>query len=56
MPEMTDFTIERAAGRTAEERAAVLADPGFGSNFSDHMTLIDWTAADSAGFSIADIG
>jgi len=43
---MTDFTIERAAGRTAEERTAVLADPGFGSNFSDHMTLIDWTAAD----------
>ena len=41
---MTAFAIEKTAGRTTEERAAILANPGFGSNFSDHMTLIDWTA------------
>ncbi|MBK7821740.1 MAG: branched-chain amino acid aminotransferase [Tessaracoccus sp.] len=43
---MTAFDIQRSTGRTAEERAAVLADLGFGAQFSDHMTLIDWTAAD----------
>ncbi|MDF1488316.1 branched-chain amino acid aminotransferase [Tessaracoccus caeni] len=41
---MTTFAIEKTTGRSAEERAAILANPGFGSNFSDHMTLIDWTA------------
>jgi branched-chain amino acid aminotransferase len=25
------------------ERAAVLADPGFGRHFTDHMVIIDWT-------------
>jgi branched-chain amino acid aminotransferase len=29
--------------RTAEERNAVLADPGFGKHFTDHMVAIDWT-------------
>lgn len=43
---MTEFTLQRAEGRAPEERAAILANPGFGSKFSDHMTLIDWTAAD----------
>nr|WP_235940876.1 branched-chain amino acid aminotransferase [Microbacterium fandaimingii] len=28
---------------TAEERDAVLANPGFGIHFSDHMVSIDWT-------------
>ncbi len=30
--------------RTADERAAILADPGFGRHFTDHMVRIDWTA------------
>jgi branched-chain amino acid aminotransferase len=29
--------------RTPEERAAILADPGFGKHFTDHMVAIDWT-------------
>mgnify|MGYP002758162151 CR=1 FL=1 len=28
---------------SAEERAAVLENPGFGKRFTDHMALIDWT-------------
>jgi branched-chain amino acid aminotransferase len=30
--------------RSAEERAAILAAPGFGRYFTDHMVRIDWTA------------
>jgi branched-chain amino acid aminotransferase len=30
--------------RTEAERAAILADPGFGLHFSDHMALATWTA------------
>ena len=30
--------------RTESERAAILADPGFGRFFTDHMVRIDWTA------------
>ncbi|MFC7619204.1 branched-chain amino acid aminotransferase [Microlunatus sp. GCM10028923] len=30
--------------RSDTERAAVLADPGFGSNFTDHMAVATWTA------------
>lgn len=41
---MTSFTIHDAPVRTAEERAAVLSDPGFGARFSDHMALIEWTS------------
>ncbi|RWZ61107.1 branched-chain amino acid aminotransferase [Labedella populi] len=29
--------------RTADERAAILAEPGFGKHFTDHMVAIDWT-------------
>src|SRR5690625_3947907 len=32
----------------AEERTKVLANPGFGQHFTDHMVTIDWTA-DQAG-------
>ena len=32
--------------RSEAERAAVLADPGFGVNFTDHMAVATWTAAD----------
>jgi branched-chain amino acid aminotransferase len=31
------------APRSAEARAAVLANPGFGNAFTDHMVTIDWT-------------
>ena len=32
--------------RSAREREAVLADPGFGSNFTDHMAVATWTQSD----------
>src|SRR6201996_7674501 len=39
------FSVEKSARpRTAEERAAILAEPGFGKYFTDHMVRIDWTA------------
>ncbi|HZE37269.1 MAG TPA: branched-chain amino acid aminotransferase [Stackebrandtia sp.] len=34
------------APRSAAERAAVLAEPGFGSTFTDHMVTIRYTEAD----------
>lgn len=41
------FRIERnPTPFPAEERAGVLADPGFGRHFTDHMVLIDWTIDD----------
>lgn len=37
--------IERASSpMPAEERAAVLAEPGFGKIFTDHMLVMPWTA------------
>ena len=30
----------------ADQRAAILAEPGFGKYFTDHMSLANWTAAD----------
>jgi branched-chain amino acid aminotransferase len=30
--------------RTPDQRAALLADPGFGAHFTDHMVAIRWTA------------
>lgn len=32
--------------RSESERAAVLAEPGFGQTFTDHMAVATWTAAD----------
>jgi branched-chain amino acid aminotransferase len=32
--------------RSESERAAILADPGFGMYFTDHMAVATWTAAD----------
>ncbi len=32
--------------RSAADRAAVLADPGFGVHFTDHMALATWTSTD----------
>ena len=34
------------APRTAEERAALLAEPGFGRVFTDHMAIARWSADD----------
>jgi branched-chain amino acid aminotransferase len=39
---------------SAEARAQVLANPGFGTNFSDHMVSIDWT--EGRGWQDATIG
>jgi branched-chain amino acid aminotransferase len=39
------FEITRSTrARSDAERAAILADPGFGRYFTDHMVRIDWTA------------
>jgi branched-chain amino acid aminotransferase len=44
------FTVQRNPHPTpAEQRAAILADPGFGRYLTDHMVRIDWTAADGWG-------
>jgi len=43
-PYSAAFTPNPAA-RTDEERAAILADPGFGNHFTDHMFLTEWTPA-----------
>lgn len=38
------LTVElNAHPRTADQRAKILANPGFGSNFSDHMVIATWT-------------
>jgi branched-chain amino acid aminotransferase len=34
------------AARSRAEREEILADPGFGDEFTDHMVAIDWTVAD----------
>jgi branched-chain amino acid aminotransferase len=40
---MSGFTVERNPDpRSDEERAAILAAPGFGSYFTDHMVRIDY--------------
>jgi branched-chain amino acid aminotransferase len=42
---MSDLTIELAPStspRSAEDRAALLQDPGFGQVFTDHMSTIRW--------------
>ncbi|MBO1770800.1 branched-chain amino acid aminotransferase [Agrococcus sp. TF02-05] len=39
-----EFTLTRnPSPASAEARAAVLAEPGFGRHFTDHMVSIDWT-------------
>ncbi|MCK6083520.1 branched-chain amino acid aminotransferase [Corynebacterium kefirresidentii] len=41
---MLDYTITRTDNPTsAEELSEVLANPGFGKHFTDHMVTIDWT-------------
>lgn len=44
------FRVERNPNPvSAADREAVLAAPGFGRHFTDHMVRIDWTAADGWG-------
>ena len=43
---MTWLVSRNPNPRSAEERSAILADPGFGQYFTDHMVRIDWTADD----------
>ncbi|SJM64908.1 branched-chain amino acid aminotransferase [Gulosibacter sp. 10] len=39
-----EFTIEHNQNPTSDaERAEILANPGFGVRFTDHMVMIDWT-------------
>ncbi|GGM15335.1 branched-chain amino acid aminotransferase [Dactylosporangium sucinum] len=45
---MLEFELVPAARRPAEERAALLADPGFGRVFTDHMVTIRY--AESKGW------
>lgn len=41
------FTVtERPDRRPAQEREAILANPGFGKQFSDHMVRVTWTQAE----------
>ena len=41
------MNVQRSTKTTADaDRAAILASPGFGRYFTDHMVKIDWTAAD----------
>jgi len=40
------LTVQRSTNpRSDADRAAILADPGFGRYFTDHMVKIDWTSA-----------
>jgi branched-chain amino acid aminotransferase len=44
------FSVERNPNPRAEsERAAILADPGFGRHFTDHMARVDWSAGSGWG-------
>ncbi len=53
--DLTTFTrLPHPAPRSADVRAAALADPGFGKVFSDHMITIDWS--EGAGWHNATIG
>ncbi|MFS0847993.1 branched-chain amino acid aminotransferase [Novosphingobium panipatense] len=51
---LTFTTLANSALTSDEARAAVLANPGFGTHFTDHMVTIDWT--DGKGWHDAVIG
>ncbi|MGH1571673.1 branched-chain amino acid aminotransferase [Methylobacterium sp. P31] len=44
MSDLTFKTIAHPAPRTAEERAALMANPGFGKVFTDHMVVARYSA------------
>ena len=39
-----EFSWERAKPIPAERRTELLATPGFGDTYSDHMVTVQWTA------------
>ncbi|MFT4298055.1 MAG: branched-chain amino acid aminotransferase [Aeromicrobium sp.] len=45
-PTFTATLTQNPAARSETERAAILADPGFGNHFTDHMFLAEWTPDD----------
>ncbi len=45
-PPFACTTTASTTPRTDAERAAILADPGFGNHFTDHMFLAEWTPQD----------
>ncbi len=48
------FSVQRSTHpRSAEQRAEILAAPGFGRYFTDHMARVDWTA--EAGWSEGEV-
>jgi len=53
-PSLEFSRVTHPAPTPADTRAAILAAPGFGSNFSDHMVSIDWT--EDAGWHNATVG
>src|SRR3954454_15559368 len=41
-----EFAIEPSTTQLpADQRSAILAEPGFGKYFTDHMSVANWTAA-----------
>lgn len=40
---LTFTSLPHSSPTGADQRAAILANPGFGTNFSDHMVVIEWT-------------
>ncbi|MGJ5589895.1 branched-chain amino acid aminotransferase [Micrococcus lylae] len=49
MSETTFRRIEHPSPRTDAEREQILAAPGFGQDFTDHMVSIDWTNDEQGG-------
>ena len=50
-----EFTVTERADRVSDEqRAEILADPGFGNHFTDHMVTIAWDA--ETGWQDATVG
>jgi len=50
-PKVTDVSLHfelraNPMPRSQSERAAILANPGFGMHFTDHMAVATWTASD----------
>jgi branched-chain amino acid aminotransferase len=53
-PEIAFTRLPHPAPAAADVRAQVLANPGFGTSFSDHMVSIDWT--EGRGWHDATVG
>ncbi len=53
-PDLTFTRLPHPAPIPAAERAQILANPGFGTHFSDHMVAIDWS--EERGWHRATIG